>query len=80
MGHDIRSGMPVLARHEGEWRGEYVLLAPDSTVLDRHESHLTCSFPDAGESDYFQRNIYTWSDGRVETFDFPAVYRDGRIW
>ena len=80
MGQDIRSGMPVLVRHEGEWRGEYVLLAPDSSVLDRHESHLTCMFPESGEFDYFQRNIYTWSDGRVETNEFPAVFRDGRIW
>lgn len=80
MAQGIRTGMPVLARHEGEWTGEYVLLAPDSSVVDRHESHLICSFPDTGEFDYFQQNIYTWSDGRVETNNFPAVYRDGRIW
>lgn len=80
MAQDIRTGMPVLARHEGEWMGEYVLLGPDSSVIDRHDSHLICSFPETDEFDYFQQNIYSWSDGRVETIDFPALYRDGRIW
>ncbi|MCY4199332.1 MAG: DUF3598 domain-containing protein [Gammaproteobacteria bacterium] len=80
MADTIRTGMPVLARHEGEWKGEYVLHAPDGSVLDRHDSHLICTFPDASDFDYFQQNIYKWADGRGETFDFPATYRDGRIW
>jgi len=77
---DIRSGMPVLARHEGEWRGEYIHVAPDNTLIDRHGSHLICAFPDAGGYDYVQKNIYTWGDGRREELDFPARYRSGRIW
>ena len=80
MSGDIRSGMPVLARHEGEWRGEYIHVAPDNTLIDRHGSHLICAFPDAGRYDYVQKNIYTWGDGRREELDFPARYRSGRIW
>lgn len=80
MNSDIRSGMPVLVRHEGEWKGEYVLMGADSSIIDRHKSHLICSFPEGGEFDYFQRNIYTWDDGRTENLEFPARYTDGRIW
>lgn len=80
MSSDIRTGMPVLARHEGEWAGEYIHIDPDSTLIDRHTSHLVCAFPEAGEWDYFQRNIYTWPDGRRDEIDFPARYGDGRIW
>jgi len=80
MAGDIRAGMPVLARHEGEWRGEYIHVAPDNSLIDRHASHLICAFPGGGEYDYFQKNIYTWNDGRREELDFPARYRDGRIW
>ena len=76
----IKSGMPVLARHEGEWKGEYIHVAPDGTILDRHASHLICAFPASGDYDYFQTNIYQWTDGRREELAFPARYRDGRIW
>ncbi len=80
MSRDIKTAMPVLARHQGEWKGEYILHAPDGSILDRHDSHLICLFPQSGEFDYHQQNIYTWADGREERLDFPAVYRDGRIW
>ena len=80
MSDEIRSAMPVLARHEGEWRGEYIHVAPDNSLIDRHGSLLICSFPESGEYPYFQKNIYTWSDGRRQELDFPAKYRDGRIW
>ncbi len=77
---DMRKVMPVLARHEGEWKGEYIHVTPDNEILDRHASHLICSFPSDGDFNYFQKNIYTWDDGKREEIDFPAVYRDGRIW
>ena len=77
---NIRTGMPVLARHEGEWEGEYIHVAPDNSLIDRHASHLLCAFPEGVGYDYFQKNIYTWDDGRREELDFPARYRDGRIW
>ena len=80
MAGDIRRGMPVLARHEGEWQGEYIHVAPDNRLIDRHASHLICAFPVGGEYDYLQKNIYTWNDSRREELDFPARYRDGRIW
>ena len=76
----IRQGMPLLARHEGEWIGEYVLVDGRGEVKDRHKSHLKCEFPSDGSHDYFQTNTYTWDDGKQETFSFPATYRDGRIW
>ena len=68
---DMRKEMPVLARHEGEWKGEYIHVTPDNEILDRHASHLICSFPSDGDFNYFQKNIYTWDDGKREEIDFP---------
>lgn len=76
----IREGMPVLARHEGEWVGEYIHVNAQGEEIDRHSSHLHCTFPTDGSHDYYQTNKYMWADGREETFSFPAAYRDKRIW
>ena len=76
----LRNHMPLLARHEGEWIGEYVLVDAQGKEVDRHQSHLKCEFPEDGSHDYFQTNTYTWADGKKEVFSFPATYRDGRIW
>lgn len=68
----IRDEMPLLTRHEGEWRGAYVHVDEDGAVVDRHASHLECRFPDGGG--YHQVNRYTWPDGRRERIDFPARF------
>lgn len=77
---DLREEMPVLARHEGKWKGEYVDVGADGEPLDRFEAHLSCQFPDEGTYDYHQVNRYTWPDGTEEVHEFPAVYEDGEIW
>jgi hypothetical protein len=77
---DIRSAMPVLARHEGIWEGCYRHFDAQGTLIDIHRSRLICRFPSDGPYPYHQTNIYHWDDGRTETRDFPATYRDGRIW
>lgn len=76
----IREEMPLLARHEGEWFGKYTYVDRDGKLLDRHASHLTCSFPEEGEHAYLQINRYAWDDGRREEFRFPATYKDRSIW
>ena len=76
----IRDEMPLLARHEGEWFGTYVYVDLEGKVIDRHASHLTCSFPERGEHAYYQINRYEWEDGRREEFHFPATYKDKKIW
>jgi hypothetical protein len=73
----IREDMPLLARHVGEWEGAYIHVDADGKEVDRHRSHLSCRITDEG--DYFQVNRYTWSDGREESYDFPAAYRDRAI-
>lgn len=70
----IREGMPLLARHEGEWRGTYTHVDASGALLDRHASYLTCRFPTDGAADYLQTNRYTWDDGRVEEYTFPGSY------
>jgi hypothetical protein len=76
----IREGMPVLARHAGDWVGEYIYVDADGNIIDRHKSHLTSSFPTEGEYQYFQINRYTWPDGRTEEHQFPARYAMGEIY
>jgi hypothetical protein len=76
---NIRTGMPLLARHEGVWEGHYRYFDANGNKIDEHASKLICRFPSDGPFDYFQSNHYTWADGRTETRDFPARYQDGRI-
>ncbi len=77
---NLRKEMPVLARHEGAWKGEYVHVDPTGKIIDRHESFLTCRFPAKGEFPYYQINRYSWADGKSEELHFPGLYRDRRVW
>jgi hypothetical protein len=72
--------MPLLARHEGVWEGTYRYYNAAGEKIDEHASKLTCEFPTSGPYPYHQKNYYTWPDGRTEMRDFPAIYKDGRIW
>ena len=42
MQKNISDAMPVLARHNGEWTGEYIYFSSQGEILDRHKSHLIC--------------------------------------
>jgi hypothetical protein len=77
---NIKEEMPLLARHEGEWEGVYTEFDPDGNIIDRHQSHLSCTFPESGPYPYYQINRYTWKDGKTEEHHFPATFHDGRIW
>ena len=76
----IREEMPVLTRHEGDWVGTYILVDTKGNILDKHDSHLTCQFPEDGSYSYYQINRYKWSDGKQEEHQFPGNYRDKKIW
>lgn len=76
----IREEMPLLARHEGVWDGVYTYYNAAGEKVDEHRSRLLCRVDDAAAHAYHQTNHYTWPDGRTEIRDFPADYRDGRIW
>jgi hypothetical protein len=76
---DIRTGMPLLAKHEGVWEGWYRSYDAEGKQIDAHRSRLICRFPDSGPYEYHQTNHYFWEDGRSEVREFPARYRDGRI-
>ncbi|MCP6757842.1 MAG: DUF3598 domain-containing protein [Fischerella sp. CENA71] len=75
----IREEMPVLVRHEGDWVGTYILVDTQGKILDQHQSHLSCEFPEDSAYSYYQTNRYNWSDGRKEEHRFPATYRDKAI-
>ncbi len=76
----IREDMPLLARHEGVWDGTYSYFNAQDQLVDSHASRLLCRFPDDGSHPYHQTNYYTWADGRTEIREFPAEYRDKRVW
>lgn len=77
---DIRKGMPILARQEGVWDGVYRYYDDNGKLFDEHKSRLVCRMPTSGPYEYHQTNHYTWADGRKDVRDFPANYKDGRIW
>lgn len=76
----IKEDMPILARHEGVWDGTYTYFNAANEKVDEHRSRLFCRFPDTGPHLYHQSNYYTWADGRTDFRDFPAEYRDKRVW
>ncbi len=66
---------PVFDRHLGVWEGTYTLMdTRTGEVLDRHRSRLTCKLDG---DDWWQRNEYTWDDGRAETREFGGRFIDG---
>jgi hypothetical protein len=76
----IKEDMPILARHEGVWDGVYSYYNAAGDKIDEHKSRLFCRFLDDGPYPYHQTNHYTWDDGRTDVRDFPAEYRDKRVW
>lgn len=76
----FREEMPLLTRHEGVWDGVYTYFDRDGKQTDTHTSRLLCRVKDGDAFPYHQTNFYTWLDGRTETRDFPASYKDHRIW
>ena len=76
---NIRDEMPVLVRHEGDWKGTYIVVDNEGKIIDKHQSHLTCQFPQDGSYPYFQINRYEWADGKREEHQFPGMYKDKKL-
>jgi len=76
----LKHDMPVLARHEGSWEGEYIHVDADGREIDRHACRLEHYFPEDGPYPYYQINTYRWADGREEVTRYDARYAEGKIW
>ena len=78
----VRDVMPILASNEGVWEGIYRYYdAKTGQMTDEHKSRLLCRLVDEGAHErYYQTNHYYWADGRYEIREFPAEYRNGRVW
>jgi hypothetical protein len=77
----ITASMPLLASNGGVWEGVYRHYdAATGKLVDEHLSRLICRITPGDGYDYFQSNHYFWADGRTDLREFPATYRDGRIW
>ncbi|MDC0074022.1 DUF3598 domain-containing protein [Alphaproteobacteria bacterium] len=77
---EIKKFMPVMARHEGNWVGEYIHVDMSGLIIDQHKSELSCTFPDKGPFPYFQKNLYTWESGKTEEILFPGTFKDNKVW
>jgi hypothetical protein len=78
---EIKTAMPLLAANGGVWEGVYRHYdAATGKLTDEHLSRLICRIKPDAERDYAQSNYYFWADGRTDLREFPASYRDGRIW
>lgn len=76
----IREDMPLLSSAEGIWDGWYRYYDAAGNKMDEHKSRLVCRFPTSGPVPYHQTNYYTWEDGKEDIRDFPAQYKDKRLW
>ncbi|RYY27068.1 MAG: DUF3598 domain-containing protein [Sphingomonadales bacterium] len=76
----FREEMPLLVRHEGVWDGVYTYYNAAGEKVDEHKSRLLCRVKEDSDTPYHQTNWYTWDDGRTDIRDFPAAYRDKRVW
>lgn len=78
----LAEAMPLLAKNEGVWEGWYRYYdAKTGKLVDEHRSRLVCRLIDDEKGQrYHQTNYYYWDDGRTDVRDFPADYRDGRIY
>jgi hypothetical protein len=77
----IAEAMPLLIQNGGVWEGVYRhYSAVTGKLVDEHLSRLICRITEGEANDYHQTNYYYWEDGRTEIRDFPAQYKDGRIW
>jgi hypothetical protein len=78
--NELRRAMPLLAASEGVWEGQARYFDADGQPIDAHRVRLVCRLPADGPIAYHQTNHYTWDNGRKEIREFPAVFRDGRVW
>ena len=77
MYQSLKTGMPLLSRHEGVWEGYYRYYNIDGNKIDEHKSRLVCRFPT--EHSYHQTNYYFWQNGAKETRDFPTRIENNKI-
>ncbi|MDZ8258430.1 hypothetical protein [Nostoc sp. ChiQUE01b] len=38
----IKTKMPLIARHEGEWSGSYTVIDTEGKILDKYTSYVSC--------------------------------------
>jgi len=69
-----------MLKHEGIWAGTYIHVDVDGKIIDKHQAHVTCEFPDSGPYVYIQHNVFTWEDGREQKYQLPGIIKDDKLW
>lgn len=75
----LRTAMPLMIAHAGEWDGTYRHVDADGTLLDEHRARTVCSFPDKDDEHYIQHSRFSWADGRREEYRFAGTFRGGLL-
>jgi hypothetical protein len=75
----LRTAMPAIVAHEGEWEGTYRHIDADGTLLDEHRTLTSCLFPEEGDHHYIQHSRLIWANGRQEEYRFGGRLRDGLL-
>ena len=70
----VRDAMPLLAKHEGTWRGTYRHVKPDLSLIDEHEFRILVELPTDGTCAYRQTSHYWWQNGKTEDRIFEAEF------
>mmetsp|Transcript_3941 Transcript_3941/g.6926 ORF Transcript_3941/g.6926 Transcript_3941/m.6926 type:complete len:162 (+) Transcript_3941:126-611(+) len=66
-----------LHNYSGIWRGVYKYVDGEGKLIDTHESYIEKCIGLGPK--YFQRNTYTWPDGKKEVHEFEGVLSDGKL-
>lgn len=68
---DLQEIYDLFDAHCGTWEGTYTRTDAAGNVVDSHKSYL--ELQRVGNK-WRQKNVYTWPDGRSQTFEFEGRF------
>jgi hypothetical protein len=74
---DLQEIYKLFDDHCGTWQGTYARTNAAGILVDCHMSLLEMQRTD---NQWRQKNVYTWQDGRTQTFEFEGTFNaDGKL-
>jgi hypothetical protein len=70
--------LPVLARHQGVWDGEYRKQTPAGDLIERHWVRCKVEVPPEGKIGFVLTTRYWYPDGRITNQQFIGDYAGNR--
>lgn len=75
----VFKAIPLLARHEGRWRGTYRFIRPDMSLIDQYDFEILVEFPTGEGCDYRQTSHYRWPNGKTQDVMFEGQCKGERL-